>query len=472
MTDAPVVLLVTTNGAGMGHLARQTAVAQSAQGFRPFLVSMSVGIATVLPATGMPGEYIPGYHRGWVPRGRWDAYLTARLSALVDATNAAGVVFDGVAPYRGITALARARRDLPMVWFRRGLWRDGVNTRALRSARYFDRIIEPGDAASAADRGATASRQDATRVGPVTLLETTLALERGDAAAQLGLDPDRRTLLITLGAGNLNDTSAPTTAVLRAALDAPGDWQIALTSAPIADSTGDELADRVTVLRGVFPLVRYRAAFDAVVAASGYNAVHEFVLGGIPTLLIPNPAAATDDQVTRARQLADVGRALSAPEDEPVAIGTATGDLLSTSTLERLRAANPQRAIDGASAAARIISEAIGSHPPRRPTVDPLVLRADALTGVRGVLGDERYRTLTHRLGRPQMDLTPRSVRIVTSAQTSVGEGERALLMTPDLSAVTPAADPIVEHLGLESAEYQRERRAIITRFYDVRGNQ
>ena len=70
MTDAPVVLLVTTNGAGMGHLARQTAVAQSAQGFRPFLVSMSVGIATVLPATGMPGEYIPGYHRGWVPRGQ------------------------------------------------------------------------------------------------------------------------------------------------------------------------------------------------------------------------------------------------------------------------------------------------------------------------------------------------------------------------------------------------------------------
>ena len=472
MTDAPVVLLVTTNGAGMGHLARQTAVAQSAQGFRPFLVSMSVGIATVLPATGMPGEYIPGYHRGWVPRGRWDAYLTARLSALVDATNAAGVVFDGVAPYRGITALARARRDLPMVWFRRGLWREGVNTRALRAGRYFDRVIEPGDLAAAADRGATATRTDATRVGPVTLLETTPALERSEAAAQLGLDPDRRTLLVTLGAGNLNDTSAPTTAVIRAALDAPGDWQIALTSAPIADAAGTELADRVTVLRGVFPLVRYRAAFDAVVAASGYNAVHEFVLGGIPTLLIPNPAAATDDQVTRARQLADVSRALMAAEDDPRAIGAATRELLTNSTRDRLRAANPERPIEGGRAAAHIISEAIAVPPPRRPTVDPLVMRADALTGIRAVVGDDRYRALTQRLGRPHMDLTPRTVRVVTNPHTSVVEGERALLLTPDLSAVTPAADPIVEHLGLDSAEYRRERRAIITRFYDVRGNQ
>ena len=61
---------------------------------------------------------------------------------------------------------------------------------------------------------------------------------------------------------------------------------------------------------------RYFAAFDAAVAAAGYNAYHELIALGVPSLFVPM-ARDTDDQPARARyaERAGIGLAVDGPAD-------------------------------------------------------------------------------------------------------------------------------------------------------------
>jgi hypothetical protein len=208
------------------------------------------------------------------------------------------------------------------------MWRAGGNTRALRSRPFFDLVIEPGDLAADADRGATARLADAVRVPPVTLVEHKQALARESAAEALGLEPGRPTALVTLGAGTLDDVTAPATAAIRTLLIDP-DWQIAVTRAHIAlDGLPLLNPHRMVELRGVYPLARYLRAFDAAVSAADYNSFHELLLAGVPTLLVSNRAAATDDQTARASWAAEKGLALAADADDLDAVSTQAARVL------------------------------------------------------------------------------------------------------------------------------------------------
>ena len=51
----------------------------------------------------------------------------------------------------------------------------------------------------------------------------------------------------------------------------------------------------VVGLDATFPMSRYFAAFDIAVAAAGYNAFHELIAFGVPTLFVPM-SRDTDDQ--------------------------------------------------------------------------------------------------------------------------------------------------------------------------------
>ena len=81
--------------------------------------------------------------------------------------------------------------------------------------------------------------------------------------------------------------------------------------------SGLEVPDGVVRLDATFPMSRYFHAFDLAVAASGYNAFHELIAFGVPTLFVPMPRN-TDDQAARARWAAAEGiaRAVAGPEDE------------------------------------------------------------------------------------------------------------------------------------------------------------
>ncbi len=439
----PSVLLVTSNGTGMGHLTRQSAVARALDGRADVVVlSLSTGLP-VIAEQGVRAEYLPSYHRPWMPRQDWNVYLADRIVALATELRADVVAFDGVAPYRG---LVLARRRLPstaFVWFRRGLWRPGRNTAALRAEPFFDLVIEPGDLASAADAGATSSRP-ALRIPPVSLLDVIEPLSRDDAAAALGLDPDRPTALVTLGSGGLGDTEDAGDAATAALAEAG--WQIATTQGALAQTA--RTSEGVVLLTGVYPLAAYVLAFDLVVTAAGYNAVHEFVTAGIPTVLVPNDETATDDQVARARRLDADGVAVWADPAPGAAAGVTTAVRRALDDRAGL-AARAARVSDqhhgGAQAAADALVDLAGwfqgDHPDlaRRSARARYLARSTAVSAALTTLGPTAADALRQR----------RRSRTATGPTRAIAID---LVVGPDLAdrvpGLTGPADTVTDHDG------------------------
>lgn len=449
------VILATSNGTGMGHLARQNAVAlallaaggsgSTSRTIEPIVFSLSQAVH-VVAQHGLRAEYCPSHHRNWMPHLAWHRYLGRRLSALLEETRARALVFDGVSPYFGMLRIRRAHPDVAFVWVRRGMWRPGANKRALVGREFFDLIIEPGDFASDADAGATSRLQDATRIPPVTVLEQVPALPRAEAADALGLDPNRPTALVTLGAGSLNDTTTPAMAAIQAFL-ATGDWQVAVTRAPLALSrvSAHDL-ERVHELVGVYPLARYLSAFDAAVGAAGYNTVHELLPARVPTLLVPNSATATDDQNARANFLAAKGYALCADDESPEAVARGVGRLLDPTVRTELSyTCESLPEASGASAAAELVLDLVSDFQPHTPSSAERLRQLDLVVRMAAMraLGTTGTAAVRRMLGRtPAMGPTrPLSVRPY---------------VTEDLDPEVLKGDRPVEHLLPQSSAAYR----------------
>jgi Glycosyltransferase family 28 C-terminal domain len=301
--ERPSLLLISSNGAGMGHLTRLMAYARRAEpAVAPHFLSLSQAVG-VVAQYGFPFEYVPSAGATGLPPRRWNRLFTERVSEAVGRLRPAVVVFDGTWPYNGIPRVRDAFPEARWVWSRRGMWRHGRSADQLAKAAWFDAVVTPGELAAAYDRGATSSA-DGLGVGPVTLLDADELDDRDTARRALGLPLDRRLALVALGAGNINDTSQEIGAIV-AALRRLG-VEICVTQTPIADTTR-ALSDVHVVQE--FPLsLRFRA-FDLAVSASGYNSFHELLRFGIPTLFIPNQDTALDDQLARAEFAADRGLA-------------------------------------------------------------------------------------------------------------------------------------------------------------------
>jgi len=310
----PTIILATSNGVGMGHLARASAIALALKPVaNPIIVSMAGGIAEIPSFMGIRCEYIPGRDRLWMSREKWDAYLRDRLLALVDETDAKVLSFDGVVPYPGVIAARNANPQLKLVWVRRGLWQKKPQRFILGlQAKMMDAIVEPGDIARAYDFGPTSKRSDSVLTSPVSLFRKEDALSREEARKALGLDLNRPVALVQLGTGD-SDVNHKMTAALEGLLGWK-DLQVVLTKAPI-DKEGNSLAPAgldIKVAR-YFPLAKVLHAFDAGICATGYNGVHELLPAQVPTVFVSN-IRGTDDQEARARWCHDFGYALRADQ--------------------------------------------------------------------------------------------------------------------------------------------------------------
>lgn len=310
--DKPTIILATSNGIGMGHLARATAIAEELKSVaRPVLVSVAGGIAEIPSTVGISCEYIPGKARRWIPAHRWDRYFRDRLIAIADETGASIISFDGVVPYPGFIATKLKRPDIKIVWVRRGLWQKNILRFALPiQSRLVDLIIEPGDIARAYDHGPTSRREDAQITSPVSLYSSVRAKNREDARRALGLDLNRPAVLVQLGTGD-SDMNEKMRAALTGLVGWPG-LQVVLTKNPV-DANGKSLVpDGLDIkVQRYFPLAEVLKAFDGAIAATGYNSVHELLPAQIPTVLISN-IRGTDDQDARAKWCHDRGYALRA----------------------------------------------------------------------------------------------------------------------------------------------------------------
>lgn len=406
MSERPVVIFMTSNGIGMGHLSRQLTIALSgAREFASVVFSLSGALPTIIEAdragdlpeatrAGLRYEYCPSRDAGWPPtegwKGalrsryrsyRWHPYLRDRLVALAVETQARAVVFDGVVPYEG---LMQARALLPgvsFVWIRGAMWLPTAPTRRLEQAKEFDLVIQPGDYGSAADRGPLAGTPIATEVAPYGLLDVLTPTSRDEAREALGLPLDRPVLLLALGSGAQGSIETTADRILAEVTSQAPDWVVAVTRQNIARheiGAGSDHHEAIRVLEDVYPLARHLQAFDAAVGAAGYNAVNELIGARVPTLLVPSVHHVTDDQGARAQGVADRGATLLADEDH---VAAAVAELLDESVRGRLvSACAALEPSGGGSEAAELIAplaaQASPAHtsrpasPPPRPWID------------------------------------------------------------------------------------------------------
>ena len=309
--EKPTIILATSNGIGMGHLTRASAIASELKSFtNPIIISMASGVVEVPKIAGVRFEYVPGRDRRWMGRFEWDKYLRDRIVALIDETGAKIVSFDGVVPYPGIIGIKNVRPEISLVWVRRGFWQKTPQRYALNlQSKIMDLIITPGDYGQSYDKGPTSNRNDSTLVKPISIYNSLNSLSRQEARKTLGIELDRPAVLVQLGIGEA-DANAKLTSALTGLLSWPN-LQVVLTKDPI-DSQGKNLAPAgldIKVIR-YFPLANVLNAFDAAICAAGYNSVHEELAAKIPTLFVPN-IRGTDNQAARAAWTADNKMALS-----------------------------------------------------------------------------------------------------------------------------------------------------------------
>jgi UDP-N-acetylglucosamine:LPS N-acetylglucosamine transferase len=365
----PTIILATSNGVGMGHLVRATAIALELKKYaNPIIVSMAGGIAEIPEYLGIRVEYIPGRDRGWMPREKWDDYLRDRLMALVDETGATVMSFDGVVPYPGVIAAKFSHPKLALVWVRRGLWQKKPQRFVLgMQSKMMDHIVEPGDMARAYDFGPTASRKDATLTSPVSLFREEEALSREDARKVLGLDLDKPAVLVQLGTGD-SDVNEKLTAALTGLLGWK-DLQVILTKQPF-DKDGKSLAPEGLDIRVVrhFPLARVLHAFDAGVSATGYNGFHENLPACLPTVFVSN-IRGTDDQEARAQWGHDFGYAIRGNQADLHDITAAVKKLQDPEVRAKLAAKCKELpATTGGAEIAKILFDLATREEPKRPS--------------------------------------------------------------------------------------------------------
>lgn len=356
------LLMLSSNGGGLGHVSRLMAVARRLPDHvRPVIATQSQG-APIVRGEGFTTEYIPsrGYLRSTTQQ--WNTLLEYRLAHLLHEYDASAVIVDGTVPYGGLLAAMERRPDVRWIWLRRAMWREGLGGQWLRRGEAFDDVLEPGDYSAAADVGLTREEHDrAHRVGPITYLDANELVDRDEATDFLGLDTDRTTALLQLGAGNINDIASPVGKLAALLLDR--DVQVVVARSPISRQEV-VVPDGVRVV-SVYPLSRYLRAFDFTISAGGYNSFHESISFAVPTIFVPNHQTALDDQALRVREAARRGLGLEL-EDLTADPTDVLDRILDPAVREALRRACDEASLsNGAHEAAAWLTERMVAPPQR-----------------------------------------------------------------------------------------------------------
>lgn len=326
-TDEPRsrILFLTSNGAGLGHLTRSLAIGRRLPASVDMTIFTLSQAAPIVAGLGVPTEWMfaPGY--GGTSRREWNGLYRQRVEAHIDEYEPSIVSFDGTYPYAGLVTAIRAHPQLTWVWCRRAMWKAGTGDEAISRARHFDEIVEPGEFAADDDPGVTVAARDTVhQAAPVVHTDADELLDRAEACASLGIHPDGPNILVQLGAGNINQIGSTSQVVVTALLQAGA--TVVVPVSPIATSPPD-LPEGVHVVSR-YPLAPLFRAFDASVAASGYNSFHELLHHRVPSLFVPNEETRMDDQVARAAWADREGVALMARGGQPHALTSAVDRLL------------------------------------------------------------------------------------------------------------------------------------------------
>lgn len=308
------VLFVSTNGIGVGHLTRQMAVAER---LAPPLVPVFVTMSRAMPLAASRGHktlYLPHHNHIDADPEAWNRVLAEELFELVAALDPRVLLFDGVMPFAGLTAVLEEFEALYSIWLRRPLWRQSHGGALARGAA-FTAVVEPGELAREFDHGPTVAHARSTLAVPPVLLvgpDERLPREAARAALAPGVPDDHLVVALQLGSGANFDYDPVRSAILDllAPLESVHVVELISPLRPLPESRGE----RHRVMR-LYPSFAHSRGMDACISAAGYNAFHESILGAVPTLFVPNEADGMDYQLARARFAALNGCALLVRRD-------------------------------------------------------------------------------------------------------------------------------------------------------------
>ena len=347
-SGSPRILLVTSNGAGLGHLTRVNAISGHLCG-NDLIYTMSSAYRR-LHRESAKTIYFPSYGDLGMAGGSWNTIMKAHFQSVFEAFSPDAVVFDGTFVYRGLVQTVK-NSSCPLIWLQRGCWRDEVDKNSEQrhhAAKYVDHVIIPGDygCAESVDVGPGI---DIDYVAPIVSGNQDRSLSCAEARSKLGLPENGNFFLIQLGAGVINDTRDYLSTALEAVRSLGEEWEPVVVQNPLSPSA-------VSGCRSVeaFPLIDYLAAFDAGVFAGGYNSCQEAVARRLPAVFVPNKATKTDDQVRRVSGLEARGLGLLA--SNPKELYSQIQRLQSRKFRETIRAAQDgMKPASGAAEAASII---------------------------------------------------------------------------------------------------------------------
>lgn len=369
-----VVLLA--GGGTAGHVTPALATAEALRDHDPALVVEFVGTATGLEAGMVPAAGWKLHHVEAAPLLRRLSPQTARLPFVVlrsarlltrlirRRSVAAACVFGGYVC--GPLALAARWTGVPLLIHEQNAAPGLANRIAARWA-WTVAVSVPGT-----QRHFPRSARTVVTGNPVRadLLRADLAALRPGAMAALGLRCDRPTVLAfggSLGARRLND------ALLQARWPDPAGVQLlhvagARDHARVAAawaSADPALAVRCEAF--LDDMAPAYAAADVVVCRAGASTIAELTVLGLPSVLVPYPHAAADEQTANARALVDAGAAtmITDADLDGARLVAAVAPLLADDA-RRAAVATAARSLGRPDAAARLaelLVAAAGSRP-------------------------------------------------------------------------------------------------------------
>ncbi|MCK7616051.1 hypothetical protein [Roseibium sediminicola] len=302
------VLFLSSNGVGLGHLSRQLAIAtRLSAGVVPVFHTQSYGIALVRQF-GIAGLWHQHHANNGLDIEDWNIALGLEVAALEKRLEPSAIIVDSPVVFTGFGTVLQ-ESTAQKIWVRRGFWPE-QHRRFLENARWFDTIIEPADLAQEFDAGPTTDQRSEVVSVPPVLLVNPYQRQPAHAARRI-LDVQEASRVVALQLGNSfgDRTQALRQKLIDVLLDFP--VEILDLKSPLERSQ-NPITDTGRVKPvNIYPSFALSKAFDAFITAPGYNSFHECILGGMPTLFVPNTAPEMDRQDLRANWSVDKGLALS-----------------------------------------------------------------------------------------------------------------------------------------------------------------
>lgn len=355
------IVILPTNGIGLGHAARSCSVAAALPDPSRALFTAYPSCVGLIEARGFEATPLVGRTGEHTDRDAEDVLNHLRLNRVARAGDL--FVFDGGFVFDSVVRLI-ASKGLKAVWVRRGLWQAGKDfaTNLLRE-KVFSRVIVPGEAFPDLERPLSFGEK-VHRVGPVVLPAPMDDAGRADLrarlAAALGIGFD--TLIVSmLGAGVAADRTAEIHVVAQHAARRKGAAHLVVTWPGSAVDPALYRFGNTRVVR-THRAAEIAAAADVAVTAAGYNGFHEVLYNRVPAIFVPQMASFMDDQAARARAAEKRDLALAVQGGEVLMLDRALSDMIDGGLSGELRArlSGASLPAPGTGEAARIIAAEFG----------------------------------------------------------------------------------------------------------------